>query len=107
MSRDWVTVPVEPTNEMLAARLEAHARIHDEHVPHDAEQARWAADLREAAAVVRGAAQPAQALDSRHVYVRLTRPAGYEDVHPQLIVEDAGIKVEFLPEVVEPAQAQG
>lgn len=36
----------------LAARLEAHARIHDEHVPHDAEQARWAADLRAAAAVV-------------------------------------------------------
>ncbi len=38
----------------LAARLESHARIHDEHVPYDDEQARWAADLRAAAAVVRG-----------------------------------------------------
>ena len=32
----------------LRDRLELHAVLHDEHVPHDAEQAQWAADLRDA-----------------------------------------------------------
>jgi hypothetical protein len=36
----------------LRDRLEQHARLHDEHVPHDAEQAQWAADLREAASEI-------------------------------------------------------
>lgn len=37
---------LETKMDDLLARLEAHARIHDEFVPHDAEQAQWAADLR-------------------------------------------------------------
>lgn len=32
----------------LLARLEAHARLHDDLAMHDAEQAQWAADLRAA-----------------------------------------------------------
>jgi hypothetical protein len=33
-----------------------------------------------------------------HIYVKLTRPEGYEDVHPDLVIEDAGIKHVFKPE---------
>ena len=33
-----------------------------------------------------------------HVYVKLIRPEGYEDVHPDLVIEDAGIKHVFEPE---------
>ena len=43
------------TDADLLARLEAHARLHDgycEHVPQDAEQAQWAADLRAAARLI-------------------------------------------------------
>jgi Lar family restriction alleviation protein len=35
-----------------------------------------------------------------HVLVRLKRPEGYEDVHPELVLEDAGINPAFEPEVV-------
>lgn len=43
------------TDADLLGRLEAHARLHDgycEHVPQDAEQAQWAADLRAAARLI-------------------------------------------------------
>lgn len=35
-----------------------------------------------------------------NIYVKLTRPEGYEDVHPSLVVEDAGIPLVFEPEDV-------
>ena len=35
-----------------------------------------------------------------HIYVKLTRPEGYEDIHPDLVIEDAGIKHVFEPEDV-------
>jgi hypothetical protein len=38
--------------------------------------------------------------DSNAVYVKLTRPEGYEDVHPELVLADANIKPDFEPEVV-------
>jgi hypothetical protein len=34
-----------------------------------------------------------------YVYIRLKRPEGYEDVHPELVMEDA-VKPAFEPEVV-------
>lgn len=55
------------SHDDLAARLEQHARIHDEHVPFDSEQARWAADLRAAAEVVRGASAQPQAAGWRPI----------------------------------------
>jgi hypothetical protein len=36
----------------LRDRLELHAVLHDEHVPHDAEQVCWAADLRKASSEI-------------------------------------------------------
>lgn len=39
----------DPIGTSLPDRLRAHALVHDEFIPHDAEQAQWAADLREAA----------------------------------------------------------
>ncbi len=62
--------PIDPDAD-LAARLEQHARIHDEHVPYDSEQARWAADLRAAAEVVRGASAQPQAAGLRQEIARL------------------------------------
>lgn len=38
--------------------------------------------------------------DALPVYVRLKRPDGYEDVHPQLLIEDANINPAFEPEDV-------
>lgn len=35
-----------------------------------------------------------------YVLVRLKRPEGYEDVHPELILQDAGINPAFEPELV-------
>ena len=35
-----------------------------------------------------------------YVYVRLKRPEGYEDVHPELLVADANIHSAFEPEIV-------
>jgi len=37
---------------ILAQRLREHAAIHDQHVPHDGEQATWAQDLRAAADII-------------------------------------------------------
>jgi len=51
--------PAEPT--ALAARLLEHAAIHDAETSHYSdEQARWAADLREAAALLSAAPAPAE-----------------------------------------------
>jgi hypothetical protein len=36
---------------------------------------------------------------SGYVLVRLKRPEGYEDVHPELILEDANINPAFEPEL--------
>lgn len=41
-----------------------------------------------------------------YVYVRLKRPDGYEDVHPELLLEDAKINPAFEPEVVALPQAK-
>jgi hypothetical protein len=41
--------------------------------------------------------------ENRYVYIRLTRPEGYEDVHPELVLEDAKIDPAFQPEVIEAA----
>jgi hypothetical protein len=38
--------------QLLAQRLREHAEIHDQHVPHDDEQAAWAQDLRAAADII-------------------------------------------------------
>lgn len=35
-----------------------------------------------------------------YVLVRLKRPEGYEDVHPELLLEDVGIHAVFEPELV-------
>jgi hypothetical protein len=35
-----------------------------------------------------------------YVYIRLKRPEGYEDVHPELVMEDA-VKPSFEPELVD------
>lgn len=71
--------PIAPDAD-LASRLEQHARIHDEHVPYDSEQARWAADLRAAAAVVAHppiaqpqAVDPAQQLPHAYLLEKLRR----------------------------------
>ena len=37
---------------------------------------------------------------SESVLVRLKRPEGYEDVHPELILQDANINPAFEPELV-------
>lgn len=34
------------------------------------------------------------------VYVKLIRPEGYEDVHPELLLQDAKIDPAFEPEIV-------
>ncbi len=36
------------------------------------------------------------------ILVRLHRPEGYEDVHPELVLEDANINPAFLPELATP-----
>lgn len=36
-----------------------------------------------------------------HIYIKLKRPEGYEDVHPYLVIEDSGVKAEFEPEAVD------
>ena len=50
-------------------------------------------------------ATQANIIDSRHVYVRLKRPEGYEDVHPELVLEDAKVDPAFEPEVIGPPSA--
>ena len=35
---------------------------------------------------------------SKYVYVRLTRPEGYEDIHPDLVIADAALNPAFEPE---------
>lgn len=43
-----------------------------------------------------------------YVLVRLKRPEGYEDVHPELLLEDVGIHPVFEPELVqEDSKANG
>jgi hypothetical protein len=37
----------------------------------------------------------------KYVYVRLLRPEGYEDVHPDLVLADAGIGADFEPEIID------
>jgi hypothetical protein len=37
---------------------------------------------------------------AKYVFVRLTRPEGYEDVHPELVLEDANINPAFKAEIV-------
>lgn len=39
-----------------------------------------------------------------YVYVRLKRPEGYEDVHPELVLADANINPAFEPELVSPCR---
>ena len=34
------------------------------------------------------------------VFLMLKRPEGYEDVHPDLVLEDAGVHADFRPQVV-------
>ena len=36
------------------------------------------------------------------MYVKITLPEGYEDVAPELVLEDIGISPEWKPEVVGP-----
>jgi hypothetical protein len=40
---------------------------------------------------------------AKYVFVRLTRPEGYEDVHPELVLEDANINPAFKAEIVAPS----
>jgi hypothetical protein len=42
---------------------------------------------------------------AKYVFVRLTRPEGYEDVHPELVLEDANINPAFKAEIVASATA--
>jgi hypothetical protein len=37
---------------------------------------------------------------AKYVFVRLTRPEGYEDVHPELVLDDANINPAFEAEIV-------
>jgi hypothetical protein len=46
-----------------------------------------------------------EAAAASDVLVRLKRPEGYEDVHPQLVLEDAHIHPAFEAEVVAPQAA--
>lgn len=41
------------------------------------------------------------------ILIRLKRPEGYEDVHPELILQDARIHPAFEAEIVEPAPLEG
>ncbi len=50
----------------LRDRLEAHAVLHDKHVPHDAEQAQWAADLRDASREIGRLSARVAALGATH-----------------------------------------
>ena len=48
---------------------------------------------------VQSAAQSVSADTGNTILIRLHRPEGYEDVHPELILEDAGIDKAFMPEI--------
>lgn len=39
--------------------------------------------------------------DSEYITIRIKRPEGYEDVHPQIVLDDCGIPAAFEPELVE------
>lgn len=40
-------------------------------------------------------------MSAGYVLVRLKRPEGYEDVHPELVLQDASINPAFEPELVD------
>jgi hypothetical protein len=45
-------------------------------------------------------AEAAPIVQGEHILIRLKRPEGYENVHPELVMEDVGINPAFQPEIV-------
>jgi hypothetical protein len=43
-------------------------------------------------------------VEDDEVLIALKRPEGYEDVHPEIVAEDAGIHVDFEGRVVWPKE---